>query len=366
MVGSDNQQRGTRRSAIPARPVAWVAAALLALALLACGSGGDEPGAAPPPEPQVVASPAAPRAGSQVAPGASPVAGRASSGGAGATTTLPPPADPTPSPQPEGASHPSEPLPAGTPADRELAELSPEAQRFLEGREGRSGVAVLLPGRGVLYSSNGDQPMSMASVVKVAVMLAVMDRAVREGRELTGREMALLRPMIQESDNESTTVLWNDLGGSGAVEEYLRSIEIEDILPNAQEYWGASRATARSVARLFGKLAFEEILDRERRALAVELLSGVVPSQRWGVTAGVPDERPAGTIIGLKDGWYPAGFGWWVNSAGMLIPGDDRPAYTIAVLTRGQPSWEYGIETIEGVARSVHEALHGRPTGSGG
>jgi hypothetical protein len=212
-----------------------------------------------------------------------------------------------------------------------------------------------------LYAANGDQLMSMASVVKVAIMMTVLDRAVREGREVTRAELSLLEPMIQESDNDSTTLLWDQVGGAPAVESYLRSIGIEDIVPNEQEMWGASRASAKAVAQLFGMIAFGEVLDPQRRGLALELLSGVVPSQRWGVTAGVPDELPAGTIIGLKDGWYPAGFGWWVNSAGMIIPGDDRPAYAIAVLTRGQPSWEYGIATIEGVASRVHDALHGSP-----
>jgi hypothetical protein len=69
---------------------------------------------------------------------------------------------------------------------------------------------------------------------------------------------------------------------------------------------------------------------------------------------------PEGTIIGLKDGWYPAGYAWWVNSAGILIPGDNHAGYTIAILTRGQPTWEYGIETIEGIAGPVHTALHGQ------
>jgi hypothetical protein len=246
-------------------------------------------------------------------------------------------------------------------ADRPLAELSAAAEQFMEGREGRAGAAVLVPGTRSLYSANGDQLMSMASVVKVAILMTVLDRAVREGREVTRGELDLLEPMIQESDNDSTTLLWDQVGGAPAVEAYLRSIGVEDIAPNAQEMWGASRASAKAVAQLFGLIAFGDVLDPARRRLALHLLSGVVPSQRWGVTAGVPDELPAGTVIGLKDGWYPAGFGWWVNSAGMLIPGDDRPPYAIAVLTRGQPTWEYGIATIEGVASRVHDALHSSP-----
>ena len=243
--------------------------------------------------------------------------------------------------------------------ERPLAELSADAQRFLEGREGRWGVAVVVPGQKTIYTANGDQLMSMASVAKVAVMITVMDRAIKGNRRVTDRELQLMHPMITTSDNDATTSLWNDLGGGTTVEAYLRSIGITDIVPNSADAWGASRASAKAVAMLFAKLAFGEILDQTNRELALELLAGIIPSQQWGITAGIPEERPPGTIIGLKDGWYPAGYGWWVNSAGMLIPGDEHPAYTIAVLTRGQPSWEYGIATIEGVAERVHATLHG-------
>jgi hypothetical protein len=43
----------------------------------------------------------------------------------------------------------------------------------------------------------------------------------------------------------------------------------------------------------------------------------------------------------------------------MLLPGNDKPAYMMAVLTGEQPTWEYGIETIETLGRLVHARLHG-------
>lgn len=240
-----------------------------------------------------------------------------------------------------------------------LAELSADAQDFVESREGGWGVAVIVPSQHAIYTANGDQLMSMASVVKVAIMVTVMDNAIREDRQLTDRELELLSPMITASDNDATHVLWYEIGGGAMVETYLRSIGITDVIPSSGDTWGDSLASAKAVAMLFAQLAFGEILDEPRRELALGLLADVIPSQRWGVTAGIPEQRPPKTVIGLKDGWYPDEYGWLVNSAGILIPGDDRPAYTIAVLTREQPSWEYGIATIEGVAERVHTALHG-------
>ena len=119
-------------------------------------------------------------------------------------------------------------------------------------------------------------------------------------------------------------------------------------------------APAREVAVLVGDLAWGDILDGPMRSTALDLLSRVEPAQRWGVTAGVPDEPPPGTLIGIKDGWVQTDYGWWwVNSAGVVVPSDAHPAYSIAVLSKHQPSMEYGVETIQTIASRVHAALHG-------
>ncbi|MHB1131072.1 MAG: hypothetical protein ACYC4L_01655 [Chloroflexota bacterium] len=104
--------------------------------------------------------------------------------------------------------------PAGLPAqlaDLPLTQLAPEADAFLATREGKSSLAVVVPSDAAIYTANGDQLMSMASVVKVVVMLAVLDRAQSQERSPTEGELAVLGPMIQLRDNASTTALGNDL-----------------------------------------------------------------------------------------------------------------------------------------------------------
>jgi hypothetical protein len=85
----------------------------------------------------------------------------------------------------------------------------------------------------------------------------------------------------------------------------------------------------------------------------------VVPEQRWGIAEAL-DQAPPRTLVGLKNGWWEDGDGWQLNSAGFVQPGDGRPVYTIAILTRLQPSLPTGLATIEGVARLIHAALLGR------
>lgn len=77
-------------------------------------------------------------------------------------------------------------------------------------------------------------------------------------------------------------------------------------------------------------------------------MESVIPSQRWGISGGVP----AGVTIANKNGWSPlTGHGWIVNSIG-VVEGQGRH-YVIAVLTEDNPSMAYGITTIEGLAARV-------------
>lgn len=242
---------------------------------------------------------------------------------------------------------------------RPLAELAPEAVDYLVTRRGSAGVAVVVPSRAAIYSWNGDTQFHMASVAKVAIMLTLMSQAVSEGRQPTTDELAYLRPMITVSDNTTASILWSLIGGGDAVELYLHSVGLAEITPNRDSCWGASYSSAEAAALLFAKLALGEILDEDMRQIALSLLQEVDPSQTWGVISAAPGERPEGSIVAVKDGWYPADCGWWVNTAGMLWPANDKPAYTMAVLTGEQPTWDYGIETIEALGQMVHVRLHG-------
>jgi hypothetical protein len=221
--------------------------------------------------------------------------------------------------------------------ERALAEVSSEASQFLESRAPKWGVAVILPYERVVYVANADEPMETASVVKVFIMLTLLDRALLEGRFVDEDEVELLVPMITESDNDSTTQIWNMIGGGRSVKSYLSRIGVAGVEPYNGPYWGTSLASARAVALVFAKLAFGDILDEPSRAFALELLRRVVQAQRWGISAGAEGRGSDGDIVALKNGWYPAEQGWRVNSAGIITPRDvNEPGYAIGrPTTRG-------------------------------
>ena len=250
-------------------------------------------------------------------------------------------------------------LSGGTAAgvDRPLDELSAAAASYLATRTGRIGVAVVVPSRNAVYGWNADELFPLASVAKVAIMTTLLHHAQSEQLSLTEDEHALLERMITVSDNDAASALWSQIGGGAEVEAYLRSIDLFAMYLNADDAWGSSSASARDVARLLAKLAAGEILGEPFRQEALDLLSRVVPEQRWGVTAGLSEEWLGGGTIGIKNGWYPAENGWRVHSAAVILPTDVRRGYVIVILTDNQPSMDAGTEAIEQVAGLLHRDL---------
>ncbi len=156
--------------------------------------------------------------------------------------------------------------------------------------------------------------------------------------------------MIQVSDNGATSQLLADLGGAAALERYLRRIGITNT--HIKDYaWGSSTTTPQDMARLMAKLGNCTILVPRLCRYALDLMRNVVPSQRWGISGGVPGDAR----IAIKNGWYPQGNGWGINSIGLVSSAPKE--YAIAVYTNPNSSMEYGIETIEQVSAQIYPAV---------
>jgi beta-lactamase class A len=250
-------------------------------------------------------------------------------------------------------------LPAGADAVlRPLRQLSPDANAYLATRAGSISVAVVLLGTPTVYAAQSGPRFPLASLTKLAIMVTVLDRGSREQRALTVRELALLEAMIERSDNDAASTLWASVGGGEAVAHYLRGVGLTEFTPGTGSHWGDSTDTALDVATLLGDLADGSILTDSQRGLAVVLMSRIVASQRWGVTAGLP----AGALLAFKNGWLQGDDGSWrLDSAGLVFPGGGAPAYALVILTDRQPNLYDGVHTIEHLATLLHAALRPVP-----
>src|SRR5438045_6784622 len=131
---------------------------------------------------------------------------------------------------------------------------------------------MVVPSRGVVFAENADTQVAMASIVKALVLLVVLEQARQDHRPVSEEDLALLWPMITESDNDATSQLWERIGRGQAVSAYLRGVGVAGFTPDPGTSWGASVASARTMAAITGKLVRAEVFDAPSRATALRMV----------------------------------------------------------------------------------------------
>jgi len=234
------------------------------------------------------------------------------------------------------------------------------AAALIDENTARLGVAVVTAD-GDHYVGGDDGKFALASVVKLPVLIATLERAALEQRALTSDEHTLLKLMITASSNSATDVLWQSLGGAAGVAAFLEPLDITSIDFADDGQWGDSRASALVIAQLVELLIAEDSpLADELRLAGLDLMQSVVADQRWGASAGVDLSPSSGATLAIKNGWYPLVGGWLLNSAGAIsVPDldDDPSTHVVVVLSEGAATQSAGVQAIEEIAAAINHAL---------
>ena len=210
------------------------------------------------------------------------------------------------------------------------------AKRFLDSRVGRTSLAVL-DSHGRLNGLRLHEHFHTASVVKVMMLVAYLQMLDAHHRGLGGADTSLLYPMIHISDNKAASAVLG-IVGHGALKRVALEASMTDYA-RAIGWWAFTQTSAADQARFF--FALERLIPPQFYGYARGLLSGIDPSQSWGIP---PVARPRWQVF-FKTGALPSE--GLFNEVGRL----ERPGvtFTIAVLTTGDPSPAYGEQTIQGV-----------------
>ena len=210
------------------------------------------------------------------------------------------------------------------------------ARRYLEGRVGRTSFAVL-NSAGALSGLNIRERFQSASVVKVMLLTAYLQRLATLHRSLGASDRALLYPMIHESNNEDASAVLRIVGGA-AVARVARESGMRDYAPGVG-WWAFTQTSAADQARFFAQLG--RLIPARFYGYARYLMSTIEPEQSWGIP---PVARPRWQVY-FKTGALPSE--GLYHEVALLERGPQH--FTVAVLTVGDPSKAYGEETIAGV-----------------
>ena len=252
------------------------------------------------------------------------------------------------------------PSPRATAAAGHRDPFGAAAASYLTGRAGTVLAAVYDLRTGRTWHLGQGAPQAEASVVKLDVLETLLaERAHGDGTGLSARERILAGQMIEDSDNDAATSLWYAVGGAARIRSFNARAGLTQTAPSscvvcpgfAWPGWGLTTTTPDDQIALLRQLVTpSSVLPRAAREYALSLMRDVTPAQRWGVSGGVP----AQVTVALKNGWLPlhgTGSDWQINSVGWISGGDRN--YLMAVLSTGNPSEQYGIDTIDELAATV-------------
>jgi hypothetical protein len=230
------------------------------------------------------------------------------------------------------------------------SQMIPAIAAYVAGRADNVTVAVEDLTTGQIYQFRPGVVENTASTLKVDMLATLLAQAQAAGSSLTPEEQSLAVPMIEDSLDSAADTLWTRLG-PGAVGAFEREAGMTSTVPATDGLWGTTTTTALDRLDMIRTLVQPNpLLTDASRSYVLGLMENVTPSQDWGATGGVP----RGVTVALKNGFAVID-GWQINTTGW-VSGAGRD-YLIAVLTNGNVSEQYGIDTVNGVSALVWNAL---------
>ncbi|MEU6549843.1 serine hydrolase [Streptomyces sp. NPDC046915] len=236
--------------------------------------------------------------------------------------------------------------------------LKKDITAALAGRRGTVAVGLYDRSTNTTCTLRSTTSYDSASTVKVTVLATLLWDAKKHNRYLTSTEQSLAKAMITQSDNAATTKLWKQLGLT-KIKGFLAAAGMTKTTPGADGYWGLTQENVTDEQKLLKLVtAKNTVLSDNSRAYILKLMGQVISSQRWGTPAGAPST----VSVHVKNGWLQrATHGWRVHSLGTFNgAGHD---YMISVLTQDNSTMDYGVATIQNVAKAIHKDLV--PTAAG-
>jgi len=218
------------------------------------------------------------------------------------------------------------------------------ADDIADRRQGRVAYAVADASGRVIAAYRPNQQFHSASITKAMLLVAALQDT--DGAETPDALRSDLGAMIQDSDNAAANRVFARVGKTGVLrvadQAQMRGFDLDTRDP--LYVLGDSLVTAGDQARLFARIL--DLIPQAHRAYARGLLASV--SARWGIV-----QAASGAEVLSKAGWRDEGDG----DGSTVVQGAQLQAaagpVAIAVMTDGDPSIDYGQQTIAQIAASL-------------
>jgi beta-lactamase class A len=220
--------------------------------------------------------------------------------------------------------------------------------------DGHVAIAVDDLSNGQSASYAGNQEFVTASIVKVDILATRLYQLQQQNSQLSSGEKSLATTMIENSNNDSATALYNDDGESSGIDTANKAFGLTETTVGTGGYWGLTTTTPDDQIRLLRQVfTSQTILTSSSQAYIQGLMSQVEADQEWGV----PSAADSGTSFAVKNGWLPNPTLWEINSIGEVT--HDGQRMLIAVLSSDNETEDGGISLVQGVIGKAADAVAG-------
>jgi beta-lactamase class A len=247
---------------------------------------------------------------------------------------------------------------AGAASSPALSSLEDQLSALVANKSADVGVAALDLNTGETVSIKGNTPFPMASTVKVAIAalyLAQVDHGRRSLDDtINGQPVrTLMRKMLIYSDNHAADILFKDVGGPNAVQEWLddngiKGLHVDrtiaQLLASKRDLFDRrDSATPIAMVDLLRKIYKGELIKPDSRNYLLDIMAECQTGRNRmkALLPGVPVEHKTGTLNGLAD---DVGF--------ITLPDGRRVA--VAIFTRGGANRP---QTIAETARAIYDGF---------
>lgn len=215
------------------------------------------------------------------------------------------------------------------------------ARDYAKARAGIVSFAVMGTD-GQIRGRNVNRAYVTASVVKAMQLVAYLRKLDAHHQPLTREDKAVLYPMIHVSDNGAATTIYHRIGNA-ALYRLARKAGMTNF--SVHFIWADAQITPADQVRFFHRL--NKLTPPRFLSYARDLLRTVTHYQSWGIPEiARPDWR-----VFFKVGCRDTRRGKLVHESARLERGGQSLA--ISVMTDGDPSFPYGVETIRGITRTL-------------
>ena len=209
--------------------------------------------------------------------------------------------------------------PAIAASSPDLNNLEQQLGSLIAARSADVGIAALDLNTGESISIKGNTPFPMASTVKVAIAalyMAQVDHGRRSLDDTIGGVPVrrLMSKMLIHSDNHAADVLFKDVGGPDAVQQWLSDNGVKGVrvdrtisqLLNAKrDLWDPrDSSTPKAMVELLRRIYKAELIKPKSRNYILDLMAQCETGKnrmKSLLPAGTPVEHKTGTLDGLSD-----------------------------------------------------------------